>query len=162
MNFRQFILISDSVPNFEAIDLLLENMKSRIDKNTDSISINLSDNSPKLLSTFAKMIDIKFIDKYFSMFQKIVDILTSLKEKSIIAAVDIFTDTVDKSSNLTPFVELCERYARQRNVTRQFVNNLSKENSFLYDQVQWKHTKSEMGKLYHFFWLKCLWGNSQF
>ena len=69
------------------------------------------------------------------MFEKIVDILKSLKEKSIISAVDIFSDVIDESSSLTPFVQLCQRYVAQRKVTRQFLNNLSKEKMFLYDQV---------------------------
>jgi hypothetical protein len=126
---------SDFVPNFEAIDLILENMKSRIKKNIDNISINLTDKKPTLLSTFINVIDIKFVDQYFSIFEKIVEILNSLKQNLIIPAVDLFTDTIDSSSNLTPFVELSKKYVGQRKVTRQFLKNLPKEKSFLYYQV---------------------------
>jgi hypothetical protein len=134
-------LIGGNVVNFEAVDLILDNMAEQCRGRTEKIEVDLTKKRPILVSNFARVLDITFVDQFSAMFDKIVAILKSLDEKSIIS-VDTFADQIDPSSHLTPFMELCRKYSLQKKVKRSILNNHRKETHFLFEQVN-KHNKAK-------------------
>ena len=124
--------IGGRVVNFEAVDLILDDMKIRAQSN--SVTVNVSKKTPTLLTTFIKAINIMFVDQFALMFEKIVDILKILEEKSIVSA-DVFADSINPVTHHTPFIEFCRKYASQRKVTWLSMKNTQDDFKFFYDQV---------------------------
>jgi hypothetical protein len=142
-------LIGGNVLNFEAVDLILDNMAEQCQTRTEKIEVDLTKRRPKLVSNFARVLDITFVDQFSAMFDKIVAILKSMDEKLIIS-VDTFADQIDPSSHLSPFMELCRKYSLQKKVKRSILNNLNKETHFLLEQVN-KHNVATKNVVYQFF-----------
>lgn len=125
--------IGGFVVNFEAVDLILDDMKIRAQNTT--VTINVSKKNPSLLTTFIKAINIMFVEQFGSMFEKILNILRILEEKSGVS-VNAFADSMNPVTHHTPFIEFCKKYPTQRKVTRQEMKNVRSDIKFFYDQVK--------------------------
>lgn len=124
--------IGGFVVNFEAVDLILDDMKIRAQNTT--VTINVSKKNPTLLTTFIKAINIMFVEQFASMFEKILNILRILEEKSGVSVV-AFAESINPVTHHTPFIEFCRKYATLRKVTCQQIKNARSDFKFFYDQV---------------------------
>ena len=126
--------VGGRVVNFEAVDLILDRMAEQSRIRTEKMEVDLTKKRPQLLSNFVRVFQIMFVNQFSAMFDRIVDILKTLDENSIIS-VDAFADQIDPSSHLTPFMELCRKYSQQQKVKRAILKCHRKEAHFLYEKV---------------------------
>ena len=96
--------------------------------------MDFSKNKAKFLFNFIATFDITFVDQFSSILDRIVEILKILEKRSVIT-LEIFSDVVNSSTNFTPFVDFCRKYAAQRKLTRLSLDGFRLDSKFLYNQV---------------------------